>query len=178
MGFAAAGAYADNSGAGVEVYGKAGFAGVGVGYGVNERFTVRGDFMTVGSPSHDFDEDDIKYDVELKNNKFNLMADYFPMNNGFRITAGLGFGKTKLDGYGVARNQTTHNLKIGNQRYDIAVTGNDKVYAKVEYPNVSPYIGIGWGTISAKDLRAAGASLSTWAFSSARRTPMFRSATA
>lgn len=130
-----------------EAYGKIGLpsVNVGVGYGINDNFTVRGDVGTLGRISRTFDEDDITYTAKLKNNKFNLFADYFPFNNGFRVTGGLGFGKTELSAEGRIRKATTESFKIGDKEYTVNLDGSEKITASVKYPAVSPYLGIGWG---------------------------------
>lgn len=130
-----------------EVYGNIGFpqVGIGAGYGINDQFTVRGDISTLGSISRDFDEGDVKYKAKLHNNKFNVFADYFPMSNGFRLTGGLGLGKTELKADGHSRVTGKQGFTIGDQRYTVNLDGEDSVGARVKYPTVSPYFGIGWG---------------------------------
>lgn len=130
----------------VEVYGKAGLSGLGVGagYGISEKLTVRSDVSTLGF-NRSFDEDDVHYKAKLKNHKINLYGDYFPANNGFRLTAGLGLGKTELSATGHARRISQQEFKIGDKKYDVTLDGNDTVKASVKYPTVSPYFGIGWG---------------------------------
>lgn len=129
-----------------EVYGKVGVNGVraGVGYGINEQFTVRSDFNTMGF-SKKFDEDDVRYKGKLKNHKINFYGDYFPAGNGFRVTAGLGMGKSELTATGEARNLSKATFKLGDKDYTVTLDGKDKVHASVKYPAVAPYLGIGWG---------------------------------
>lgn len=137
----------------VEVYGKAGFpgAGVGVGYGVNENFTVRGDFTTIGNVKRNFKQRAFDYEAKLKSNKLNINADYFPFDsNAFRLTTGLGLGRTQLTATGRSMGTTTQTFKIGGKTYSVDLTSNDTLNAKTEYPKVTPYFGIGWGHDAAR----------------------------
>ncbi|MDK4684399.1 hypothetical protein QDY72_04265 [Kingella negevensis] len=143
-----------------EVYGKAGFPGVGlgVGYGVNEKFTLRADTMTIGRVSRDFTERDIAYSADARSDKFNIQGDFFPMNNSFRLTAGLGFGRTKISASGYSVSAAEQTFKIGGKSYSVKLDGKDNVHVQMHYPKVSPYVGIGWGHNVAQ--RKAG----TWGF--------------
>lgn len=132
----------------LEVYGKAGFpgVGVGVGYGINSKVTVRGDFTTAGRISRDFDYRSFDYEAKFKGDKLNVNADYFPFeNNAFRLTTGLGFGRTELTATGRSQGSSTQTFKIGGKTYSVDLTSNDTLDAKTRYPAVSPYFGIGWG---------------------------------
>ena len=139
-------AWADDA-TGVEIYGTAGVPGfgMGVGYGINEQFGVRGDFTTMGRITRKFDEDAIRYSGKLSSNKFNLYGDFYPFTNSFRLTAGLSFGRTKVEATGQGIGNTTQSFTIGGKTYQVTTDNNDKVNASVRYPAVSPYIGIGWG---------------------------------
>lgn len=152
LGTGSAGVFAEDMasdvGNNVQVYGNLGLSGVGVGvgYGVNEHFTVRSDISTMGKINKNFNEDDIAYKAKFKNHKVNLLADYFPSSNsGFRFTGGVGLGRTKLEADGFAKRIHSASFTIGDRRYDVDIDGKDSVHADVKYPNVSPYLGIGWG---------------------------------
>lgn len=132
----------------LEVYGKAGLPGfgVGVGYGVSEDLTVRGDFTTIGSVKRDFNHRSFDFDAKLNANKLNVNADYFPMdNNAFRLTTGLGFGSTKLKATGKSEGNSKQTFKVGGKTYEVNLTSNDTLDVELKYPAVSPYFGIGWG---------------------------------
>ena len=82
-----------------EIYLKGGILGAGAGYayGVNERFTLRGDVSTMGKYSFTKDIDDITYAGNVRNNMATLYADWFPFaDSGFRLTAGVGFRDMKI----------------------------------------------------------------------------------
>lgn len=139
-------AAAEGIGNKMEAYGTVGLTGVGggIGYGINEKFTVRSDVSLMGF-SKKFDEDDLSYKAKFKNHKINFYGDYFPAGNGFRLTAGLGLGKTELSATGHVRNSDKATFNLGDKNYEVKLDGNDTAEAKVKYPSVSPYFGIGWG---------------------------------
>jgi hypothetical protein len=126
-----------------EVYGKAGFLGVGLGYshGVSEKFTLRGDVTTAGSFSRNGSSSDFDYKAKLRNNVVTLYGDWFPLNNGFRLSAGLGVRDTRITGDG--RPNDAGTVTIGDTT--IGFDGADSAHARVKYPTVAPYLGIGWG---------------------------------
>lgn len=137
-----------DNGNNVQVYGNLGLSGVdvGVGYGVNEHFTVRSDIATMGEINKNFNEDEIAYKAKFKNHKVNFLADYFPSSSsGFRLTTGVGLGRTQLEANGSAKYKQSRSFEFGDRHYNINVDSNDSVYADVKYPSVSPYLGIGFG---------------------------------
>lgn len=132
----------------LEVYGKAGVpgVGVGVGYGINDNVTVRGDFTTLGRINRNFNHRAFDFDAKLKTDKVNINADYFPMqNNAFRLTTGLGFGRTALTATGKSEGNSSQTFKVGGKTYNVDLTANDTLDVELKYPAVSPYFGIGWG---------------------------------
>ncbi|MCX5591889.1 hypothetical protein [Alcaligenes endophyticus] len=135
---AAAGAQAQS------IYGKAGFLGVGVGYAhsLSPNLTLRGDFTTIGSYSRNGSSTDFDYRGKLHNDVGTAYLDYFPFDNGFRLTAGLGVRNTKIKAH--ARPSSTGTINIGNAK-DIPFDGNDSANAEAKFPSVAPYLGLGWG---------------------------------
>lgn len=130
-----------------DVYARAGVPniGIGVGYALSPNLTLRGDLTTFGSFSRDFKQRDIDYHAKLKNDKANVMLDYFPFENGFRVTSGLGFLRTKVTATGQGRSKSDQTFKIGEKTYHIAIDSSDTVEAQFNYPSVSPYLGVGFG---------------------------------
>ena len=126
-----------------EVYAKAGFLGVGVGYaqGINERFTLRGDITTMGTYHHKGSTGKFDYDASLRNNQAMLYGDWFPFNSGFRLTAGLGVRDTSVKGHALPK--SNGQITVGDTR--IGYDSDDRVNAKVKFPTFAPYFGIGWG---------------------------------
>lgn len=141
-------ANAQNFAENLEVYGKAGVpgVGVGVGYGINDNVTVRGDFSTLGRINRSFNHRAFDFDAKFKTDKVNINADYFPMpNNAFRLTTGLGFGRTELTATGKSEGNSSQTFKVGGKTYTVDLTSNDTLDVELKYPAVSPYFGIGWG---------------------------------
>lgn len=135
-------------GAQYEVYGKAGVPGVGVGVGVglNEHITLRSDVTTAGRINRDFNHRGFDFDAEFKSDKLNVYADYFPfIDNGFRVTTGLGFGSTQVNAVGRSEEASTQTFRIGGKRYQVDLNSNDTLNVSMKYPKASPYFGLGWG---------------------------------
>jgi hypothetical protein len=66
------------------------------------------------------------------------LADYFPMDNGFRITGGLSFNNTKF---------TLNSTGLGTATIDgkpVTLAG-EFFNVEVKQPGVTPYLGIGYG---------------------------------
>lgn len=127
------------------LYVKGGLLGVGMGYayGINERFTVRGDFTTIGSYNRSGHVGHVDYDLKLRNDVATLSVDYFPFDSGFRLTGGLGLRDTTVSG-----NATATEFR------DVPFDSSDALYAKVKWPTVAPYLGIGWGHNNAQYTKA------------------------
>ncbi len=126
----------------VEAYGSLGLPGVlvGVAHPVNQSFTVRGDYGGIGSLSGTRTEDGIRYDGTGDFNRLGLFGDWYALGNGFRITGGLTFNQMALD---LEARPEGNTIMIGNNTYPVAA--NDRFVARIEFPRVTPYLGIGWG---------------------------------
>lgn len=126
-----------------EVYGKIGFLGAGLGYahGINSSLTVRGDFTSAGSYSHDGSSSGLDYEAKLRNNQATAYLDWFPFESGFRLTAGLGLRSTRITAD--ARPDSTGTVTIGDTT--VGYGAGDSAHAKVEMPRFAPYLGLGWG---------------------------------
>jgi len=127
------------------MYVKGGFLGAGVGYayGVNERFTLRGDFTTMGTYKRNQEIGHFDYDLKLRNNVGTLSADYFPFDSGFRLTAGVGIRDTRLTG-----------VTSTNEFRGVALSSGDTLHGKVKWPTVAPYLGLGWGHNNGQNVKA------------------------
>lgn len=126
-----------------QVYGKLGFLGAGVGYayGLNSTIGLRADVTTAGSFSHDGHASHFDYSAKLRNNVATAYVDYFPFNNGFRLSAGLGVRNTKIDAH--ARPNSAGEITIGDTT--VSYGPGDSADARAKMPNVAPYLGLGWG---------------------------------
>lgn len=133
------------------VYAKAGFLGAGVGYayGLSPSLTLRADFTTIGSINRDFSAGSVDYSGKLKNDNASLYIDWFPAQNGFRLTGGLTWRNTELTG-------NANGFKLNGTTVQLGA--NDSYTAKAKYRPLAPYIGIGYG------LNVAQQKANTWGF--------------
>jgi len=126
-----------------EIYAKAGFPGVGAGYAysLNEYIGVRADFSSLGTISRNGEAGKLHYDADLKADHLGAYADWFPFGGRFRLSGGLHSRTLEV----VADGHATHGtITIGN--IDIPYGGKtETAQARVEWPKVAPYLGIGWG---------------------------------
>lgn len=125
-----------------EVYANVGLPGIGLGYAhpIDSSFSVRGDFMTMGSRERNTTEDGIAYTGRYKLQRAALFGDWFPFESSFRVTGGLSSNhyKVTLDASGAGG-----TLTIGDRTY--TTTAADGLNVEIKYPSVTPYLGIGWG---------------------------------
>ena len=119
---------------------KIGTLGLGadVTIGLHERLNLRlnGNYL-----SYDYDDeiDDIEYTLDLDFKSGMALADWHPFANGFRITGGAIFNEN-----GITMDATpTKNKEIGGRAYTPAQIGT--LHGEIEFDNVSPYAGIGFG---------------------------------
>lgn len=119
-----------------EVYANVGLPGIGLGYAhpIDSRFTVRADFMTLGSRSKSTTEEGIRYDGRYKLQRLAVLGDWFPFGGSFRLTGGLSSNQYKVTLDATGENGS---LTIGDRTYtttaaDIgALVGRAKVNATV-----------------------------------------------
>jgi len=119
-----------------EVYANVGLPGIGLGYAhpIDSRFTVRADFMTLGSRSKSTTEEGIRYEGRYKLQRLAVLGDWFPFGGSFRLTGGLSSNQYKVTLDATGENGS---LTIGDRTYtttaaDIgALVGRAKVDATV-----------------------------------------------
>ena len=133
-----------------EVYANVGLPGIGLGYAhpIDSRFTVRADFMTLGSRSKSTTEEGIRYDGRYKLQRLAVLGDWFPFGGSFRLTGGLSSNQYKVTLDATGENGS---LTIGDRTY--TTTTADGLKVEVKFPSVTPYLGIGWGHQSASGWR-------------------------
>jgi hypothetical protein len=81
------------------------------------------------------------YDFKLKLQTFDALLDYFPLNNGFRVTGGLVYNGNKIDANMKPSNGTQY--VINGTTYSAAQAGT--ISGSVDFKKIAPYLGIGWG---------------------------------
>ncbi|MGB7298478.1 MAG: hypothetical protein WBD34_04100 [Burkholderiaceae bacterium] len=142
--------------AAVEVYGAVGLPGLvlGVAQPVSPSVVLRAD---IGGLPASLDgtrtEEGIDYDYTGSFNRIGVFADWYPAQNGFRLTGGLTFNNMGLD---LIARPSGGTWNIGGQTY--STSPNDRFDVAVDFKSVTPYLGIGWGH---HRLNASGAG---WSF--------------
>ena len=131
----------------VALYAKGGTLGLGAGVGFTLTDTLN---ARVGYNAYTFDKDidetDVSYDGEIKFKSGELLLDWHPFNGSFRVTAGAYLNKNEINGSAKPSNGT---YEINDVTYNAADVG--RLDANIDFKNVSPYIGIGWGNFLDKD---------------------------
>jgi len=127
-----------------EVYTGLGFPGLMVGYAhaVDALVTARVDYASMGGRSRDGFEEGINYRGRARFARVGLFADYFPWNNGFRVTGGLTVNQMKVDLR--ADLQPGDTITVGDSTVTVPGSGY-RFNVTVKVPPVTPYLGIGWG---------------------------------
>ena len=138
---------ADVSPANVGVSAEFGTTGLGVHVSVpvlrtvNARFGVNYfDYNTTGSTS------DVDYKFKLKLNTVDALADWHPLENGFRLTAGILWNGNKVDAK--AKANKAGEYEINGNLYNAADAGDLK--GRISFNDIAPYVGIGWGNAPTK----------------------------
>ena len=123
-----------------EIYGGIGFPGItlGISRSIAPAVSLRGEYSGGLNLSRNGQRNGIDFNGNLKAQSVSVLADYFPMDNGFRITGGLNFNNTKfkLNSTGIG------TATVNDKPVSLA---NDFFNVEVKQPGVTPYIGIGYG---------------------------------
>ncbi|HOW43326.1 MAG TPA: hypothetical protein P5110_02400 [Candidatus Omnitrophota bacterium] len=119
---------------------KAGTLGGGLEGIVNitPHFNVRAGANTF---QYDYDgkESDINYDFDLELLTFAGLVDWFPFDNGFRVTGGCMANENSLE----LKATTAGTYDIGGVTYTSAEVGTLK--GELDFNSLAPYLGIGYG---------------------------------
>jgi len=121
---------------------KVGTLGMGLDLSIpiNNKFNVRVN-LNGASYSDDTTESGIKYEYDLDLLTAGVLVDYYPMENSqFRVTGGVYYNGNELEMCG---KPDVAGITVGNITYTANQVGS--LNAKVEFDDVAPYIGIGWG---------------------------------
>jgi hypothetical protein len=124
-----------------DVYGGIGFPGLTLGYAhtMNPKLVLRGEFSGGLDVSKDGKQNGVDFNGKFKAQTIGGFADYFPMDNGFRLTGGLTVNDTKftLNSKSTAAGSTVNGKTVNL----VGETFN----VELKYPNLTPYLGIGYG---------------------------------
>lgn len=126
---------------GILVYavGGTGGIGAGVGYHINDNFSVRGE---IASLTYDdtVTESGIEWEGDLELATQGVFLDYKPFAGSFRLTAGVNFSNHSLAK--LTARGTGAALDLGGG--SVVVDPGESVTGSVDY-SARPYLGIGWG---------------------------------
>lgn len=126
-----------------ESYVSVGLPGLQLGYAhsVNAQLGLRADVGSTGSIKHNGKESGIDYKGTIKYGRAGLFADYFPFSGGFRLTGGVTLNDANLR----LKSQFDGNTSVTLNGQTVTPDAGDYFNAKVEFPKVTPYLGLGWG---------------------------------
>lgn len=113
---------------------------LGASQALSERLGVRADYATSGRHRVDGVQEGIDYRGHVQFSRVGLFADWFVVGNGFRVTGGVTFndGRMELTAFGDGT-----PIRVGHTLYP--TTEDDRFLAHVKFPEVTPYLGVGWG---------------------------------
>ncbi|MVW70199.1 MULTISPECIES: hypothetical protein [unclassified Bordetella] len=117
-----------------------------LGYRSDHDFSVRGAWNQF-SFNTSFTIDKVKYDADVKLRSLGLLFDYYPMNNGFHITAGLYRNDNQIRSAGPM--DITYSTKVNHGRRVHGETYVD-LNTRVKYAPFAPYLGIGYHKVTEK----------------------------
>jgi len=121
---------------GISAHGGTLGAGLDLAYGFKPNLTGRVGFNTL-SIDEDFTEEGIDYSADLELESVHALADWHIFGGGFRLTGGAVFNNNAFDG--------SASIDAGDEIGDAFATGSGSLALDVEYDEVAPYLGIGWG---------------------------------
>jgi len=165
----AAGLLAAGSAPAAEPYLATGFPYLLVGFAqpIDPSFSLRADFGSIAHHSYSGSTSDNDFKGSIKYNRGALLADWFVMRGGFRLSAGATFNDAKAT---VTASSHGGKITLGGVQYD-APSSLYYVQSDLSFPKAMPYVGIGWGhQLSAPGLSFnfdVGASIGT-----AKATPL------
>ncbi|WP_194712334.1 hypothetical protein [Noviherbaspirillum soli] len=119
--------------------GTTGFA-VHVVTPLNDKLSLR-----VGASLLEHDQSErtrsVDYDFQLRLRTIDMLLDYYPVDQGFRLTGGLMFNGNRIDAAG--RPNASGGYVINNRRYSALEAG--RLDGRIDFRNLAPYLGLGWG---------------------------------
>ncbi|MDD3467079.1 MAG: hypothetical protein PHE67_08015 [Campylobacterales bacterium] len=125
----------------------AGTMGIGVSASTNliEKLNLRANISGYEYKHSGTYGSDVNYDIKMKLFGTGLLADYFPFDNGFRLTGGAYYNGNKFT---MDSKSDTATVTVGNNSYSGA---NTSLKDEIKYQKIAPYIGLGWGNPLDKD---------------------------
>ena len=123
-----------------EIYGHVGTEGLGIGYShsISPQAGVRVE-ANYGRFSRKIETDGVEYDARIRLGGIGVIGDWFPADNGFRLSGGLTWNDKK--GSGTGRSEA-ESVTLNGQTYSLV---GEELRGSIKFPTVMPYLGIGWG---------------------------------
>ncbi len=117
-------------------------AGLDIGWAFNNSFDAR---ISLNGFSYDdtFTESNIEYDGEVDLRTAGLLLDWHPLKGSFRLTAGVYANGNEMAAKG---KPTGGTFEINGVQYPASAI--DSLSGIVEFDTASPYLGLGFGTMS------------------------------
>lgn len=130
----------------IGIIGKTGTLGFGFEFvkSFNGAFNGRAGFNAFDYEFNQVDGD-ISYDYNLELNTVSALLDWHPFGGGFRLSAGAIVNGNQISG---TATPNFDSFNIGGTTYTAEDVG--RLDAKVDFNNVAPYFGIGWGNAAGK----------------------------
>ncbi len=112
---------------------------LGLAHPLNPQVSIRADVASSGQHGVNGDQEGIAYRGNAHFQRLGLFADWFVAGR-FRLSGGATFndGEMRLTAFGDGTPVT-----IGDTTYP--TTSADRFDARIKFPAVTPYLGIGWG---------------------------------
>lgn len=121
---------------GISAHGGTLGVGLDLAYGFNRYWTGRIGFNSL-TLEEDFTEENIEYSTDLELESVHALADWHVFGGGFRLTGGAILNNNAFDG--------SANIEAGDEIGDATASSSGRLALDVEYDEVAPYLGIGWG---------------------------------
>jgi hypothetical protein len=83
----------------------------------------------------------VDYDFQLRLRTIDMLLDYYPIDQGFRLTSGLMFNGNRIDATGLPN--ASGSYVINSRRYSASEAG--RLDGRIDFRNLAPYLGLGWG---------------------------------
>jgi hypothetical protein len=113
--------------------------GLEAGAGFTDHFGVRAS-LGAGSVPYTITESGIRYEARAKPRIGMLNLDLHPFGGVFRLSAGLAYNGTRIEGTADTRSGT---VVLNNVTYNTSEVGT--VEGEVHFQELAPYLGFGWG---------------------------------
>ena len=139
----AAGLLVAGSAPAAEPYAATGFPYllVGVAQPIDPSFALRADFGSIAHHRYSGSTSDNDFKGSIKYDRGALLADWFVLQGGFRLSAGATFNDAKAT---VTASSHGGKITLGGVQYD-APSSLYYVQSELSFPRATPYVGIGWG---------------------------------